>query len=139
MPAVKVRTIRGFKLEGLDDEGHRVALDLPKDLGGEGDGFTPMQLLLIALAGCTALDVISIMEKQRQNLSALEVCAEGDRVDEHPRYYKEIRLRYVLKGKALSEDAVKRAIHLSEEKYCSVMANLRGVSRITTSYVIQEN
>jgi len=138
MPAVKVRMIKDFRLEGLDEEGHSVLMDLPKDSGGEGAGFTPMQLLLVALAGCTALDVISIMRKQRQNLSSLEVFAEGDRAEEHPRYYEEIRLRYVLKGRALSEDAVKRAIKLSEEKYCSVGANLKGVSKITTTYTIEQ-
>ncbi|MEM3386194.1 MAG: OsmC family protein [Nitrososphaerales archaeon] len=136
MPTIKVKMIEGFKLEGLDEEGHSVAMDLPKDLGGEGAGFTPMKLLLVALAGCTALDIINILKKQRQNLSLLEVHADGDRAEEPPKYYTQIRLKYILKGDALSEDAVKRAIRLSEEKYCSVMANLRGVSKITTSYEI---
>ncbi|MFN3621975.1 MAG: OsmC family protein [Nitrososphaerales archaeon] len=137
MPAIKVRMIEGFKLEGLDDKGHSITMDLPKDLGGEGAGFTPMELLLITLAGCTTLDIINILRKQRQNLSSLEVYAEGDRAEEPPRYYTQIRLKYILKGNALSEDAVKRAICLSEEKYCSVMANLRGMSKITTSYEIK--
>jgi putative redox protein len=138
MSAVRVRMVAGFKLEGLDEEGHSVLMDLPKESGGEGVGFTPIQLLLVSLAGCTALDIINIMRKQRQNLSSLEVLAEGDRAEEPPKYYKEIRLKYILKGKALREDAAKRAIQLSEEKYCSVGANLKGRSKITTSYVIEQ-
>ncbi len=138
MPAIRVEMIEGFRLKGVDGEGHSVVMDLPKDLGGEGAGFTPMKLLLIALAGCTAIDIINILRRQRQNLSSLEVYAEGDRADEHPRYYTEIRLKYLLKGNALSEEAVKRAIRLSEERYCSVMANLRGASKITTGYEVKE-
>lgn len=78
------------------------------------------------------------MRKQRQNLASLEVFAEGDRAEEHPKYYKEIRLKYVLRGRGLREGAVKRAIHLSEERYCSVGANLKGVSKITITYLIQQ-
>ncbi len=136
---VKVVSLAGLRLEGLDEEGHSVIMDAPKASGGEGSGFTPMNLLLIALGGCTTIDVISIMKKQRQDLAKVEVHVDGVRADEHPRYYKEIRLRYVLKGKAISEEASKKAISLSLERYCSAVANLRGVSKITSSYEIQED
>jgi putative redox protein len=111
-------------------------LDSTKTGGGEGSGFTPLQLLLAALGACTGIDIVDILRKQRQQVDAVEIFVSGSRVKEPPRVYNEIHVEYRLKGKDLSEKAVKRAIQLSEEKYCSVGAMLRAKAQVSSNYVI---
>ncbi|MBN1314884.1 MAG: OsmC family protein [Anaerolineales bacterium] len=112
-------------------------MDSPLAEGGP-KGPSPMQLLLQALAGCTAMDVISILQKKRQDVTALKVNVVGDRVDEHPRYYHDIELEFVVRGRNIDPAAVERAIELSETKYCSATANLSGKSKIATRFRIDE-
>ena len=95
-----------------------------------------MELVLIALAGCTAMDVVDVLRKKRQPLVGLDVHVEAMRADEHPRVYTQIELVYHLRGKDLSKDAVARAIELSESKYCSVGAMLGKTAKIKTRYEI---
>jgi putative redox protein len=97
---------------------------------------TPMELLLMALAGCTGMDVISVLEKKRQPASSLEIRVRGTRADEHPRVYTDIEVEFVLRGDHLTEEAVARAIELSETKYCSVGGMLQKAVRIRTSFRI---
>jgi putative redox protein len=97
-----------------------------------------MQLLLMGLAGCTAMDVISILQKKRQQVTGMEVNVVGDRVDEHPRYYRDIELEFVVRGHKVDPKAVARAIELSETKYCSASENLRGRSKIVTRFRIED-
>ncbi len=102
---------------------------------GDG-GVSPMQLLLLSAAGCTSYDVVMILKKMRQPIEGLEVEVSGERSDEHPRVYTEIHLHYRLFGN-LDKKKVERAIELSQEKYCSVAAQLRkGGTEITYSYEI---
>jgi len=100
---------------------------------------TPMELLLIGLGGCTAVDVISILKKKRERVTGYRVEVLGTRRDEHPRAFTRMELRHVLRGRGLSEAAVARAIELSETKYCSVAATLRpGVEIVTTYEIVEE-
>jgi putative redox protein len=95
-----------------------------------------MELILLGLGGCTGMDVVSILGKQRQSVEGFEINIDADRTDEHPKRYTEIRLEYVIYGD-VDEKAVARAIELSETKYCSVMAMLGESAKIETTYRIE--
>jgi putative redox protein len=97
-----------------------------------------MELLLIGMAGCTAHDVVSILEKKRQAVTGVEVSATAERADQVPRVYTEIAVEYVIRGRGIKPKAVADAIQLSEEKYCSASIMLGQTARITTSYRIEE-
>src|SRR3954452_24751020 len=99
----------------------------------------PMELLLIALGGCTGADVISILEKKRQRVTAYEIEVRGARRDEHPRIYTHIEVIHRVRGDAVDERAVARAIELSETKYCSVSAMLAATAKITARYEISSD
>jgi putative redox protein len=99
-------------------------------------GLSPMELLLAAVAGCTGSDVADILRKKKQSLDALKVRVRGKRADTYPRVYEEIEVFYILWGTGINESAVEQAIQLSEEKYCSVSAMIRGVAKMRSSYRI---
>jgi len=108
---------------------------------GSQDGepaLRPMQLLLTGLAGCTAMDIVSILKKKRLELDKFQVEVRGKRAEEHPRVFTEIEVKYLLWGNRLDDRSVEQAIQLSEEKYCSAQAMLGAVARITSSYQIFE-
>ncbi|HUO42365.1 MAG TPA: OsmC family protein [Methylomirabilota bacterium] len=100
--------------------------------------FTPMELFLVSLAGCTAMDVQWILERQRQKVERFEVTANGTRRDEDPRSYESINLEYVISGENVRKDAVERAIRLSREKYCSVMSMVKDSVKLNITYRISE-
>ncbi len=127
----------GIAFEGINEAGHRVFMDSPIAEGGP-QGPSPMQLLLMSLAGCTAMDVISILQKKRQAVTSFEVNVVGDRASDHPKYYEDIDLEFVVRGRNVNPQAVERAIELSETRYCSATANLRGKSNIFTRYRVEE-
>jgi putative redox protein len=118
--------------------GQRVVVDVPPDEGGENTGPTPMELLLMSQAGCTGMDVISILRKQRQQVTGYEIRVHGIRADQHPKVYVDIEVEHVVTGHHIDPGALKRAIELSETKYCSVSRTLAGTAKITTSYRIIE-
>jgi putative redox protein len=99
---------------------------------------SPMEMLLISVAACTAADVISILLKKRQDVTAYDVEVTGDRVDEHPRKFTKFHVHHIVQGRSVSEKAVADAIELSDTKYCSVAATVRPTAEITTSYEIIE-
>ena len=136
--AVKVKWIDGMRFVANDDKGHSIVMDVSKEHGGEGSGFGPMQLLLVALGGCTGIDVVEILRKQRQKLEGLEIVVSGERVAEPPRVYDRVHVEYKVKGKDLKEKAVQRAIQLSQEKYCSVAATLRAKAKVSYHYSTQQ-
>src|SRR5437667_3235399 len=100
---------------------------------------TPMELLLIALGSCTGVDVISILKKQRQHVTDYRIEVSGERRSDYPRSYTRLNVKHIVRGRGLSEPAVARAIELSDTKYCSVAATLRGSAEIVTSYEIIED
>jgi putative redox protein len=119
-------------------DGFRMDLDAEESVGGVGAGPQPHRLLLEALAGCTAMDVISILRKKRQQVSGLSVGVQGSRADQHPRVYTRIEVLYRVRGQNVDPQAVARAIELSATRYCPVMAMLGKVAEVRTHYEIEE-
>ncbi len=133
---VKVKWIDGMRFVAADSVGHSIVLDSTKTAGGEGSGFSPLQLLLVGLGACTGMDTVDVLRKERQQINDVEVIVTGQRVKEPPRVYREIHVEYRIEGKGVSEKAVQRAIQLSEEKYCSVEAMLKAKAKVSSSYII---
>ncbi|MBC7266548.1 MAG: OsmC family protein [Coriobacteriia bacterium] len=139
MDTVLVRWAAGRQFVGWDAEGHTVVMDAKAAHGGESAGMRPLQVFLCGLAGCTGMDVVSILEKKRQDVRGLEIVVEGtQREDEHPKIYVDIHLHYRVTGYGVSAAAVERAIELSEEKYCSVGGMLGPQVAVRTSYEVLE-
>ena len=124
---------QGLLFEGVAAHGR---VDMASGLDAPGQGATPMELLAVALAGCTGMDVISILQKMRQPLEGLRVEVHGEKADEHPKRFVSLEVVYYLKG-VLDERKVQRAIELSETKYCSVEATLRPAVSISSRYVLE--
>jgi len=114
---------------GKNTTGRQIIMGAPK-------GFSPMELLLISLAGCTGMDVASILEKKRQPIQAFKVIVRGLRREDYPKIYTELEVEYKLYGTALDARDVEQAISLSQEKYCSVSAMLGKAAILRTSFVI---
>lgn len=139
MDVARVRWAGNRQFVGTDEAGHSVVMDAKPEYKGEGSGIRPVELVLQGLAGCTGMDVISILEKKRQDVRGLEIIVNGtQRVDEYPKIYTEITVEYVVTGFGVDPAAVARAVQLSEEKYCSVGGMLRDEVRVTTSYRVVE-
>ena len=132
MGIATVRWISGKKFIGTDSTNHSVVLSTPD----EGVGMKPSELLLVALASCTAVDVVEILQKKRIELSSLEISATGEQQTDPPWTFRKIHLLYRVSGKGLTEEAAELAVRLSEEKYCSVAATIRATAEITTEIVI---
>lgn len=120
---------------GITPSGHAQVLETDST---RASAATPMELLLVALGGCTAVDVISILKKKREQVTDYRVEVRGLRRDEHPRAFTRIEVRHLVRGRGISEKAVASAIELSETKYCSVAATLRPGVELVTSYEIIE-
>lgn len=120
------------------DTGFSLTLDASPSVGGQGMGFRPLELMLISLAGCTAMDVISILKKKRQDVTGFEVRVEGDQADDYPHVYTDIRVTYIVRGRNIEPTAVERSIELSETRYCPAHAMLRQAANITSIYKIIE-
>ncbi|MBX7055085.1 MAG: OsmC family protein [Pyrinomonadaceae bacterium] len=120
---------------GTSPSGHAQAIDTKGDRHAAP---TPMEMLLISVAACTAADVISILQKKRQDVTDYNVEITGTRADDHPRKYTAFHVNHIVRGRSVSSDAVERAIELSDTKYCSVAATVRPTAEITTSYEIIE-
>ena len=118
--------------------GFRIDTDADESFGGAGCGPQPLRLLLLGVAGCTAMDVISILRKKRQRVGGLEVEARGKRADGHPRVYREIELVYRVRGEGVDPGAVERAIELSETRYCPAIAMIGQAASIESRYEIEE-
>jgi putative redox protein len=134
MSQVQLTWVKGGQFVGVDSTKHSVVLST----GSDGTGVKPSDMLMIALASCSAVDVVNILQKKRQVLTGLDVTVEGQQDPDPPWAFRAIHLKYVLRGKGLSEKAIQQAIELSEEKYCSVAATLRCVAEITHSFEMIE-
>ena len=129
----RVTWVEDRRFVGHASSGHAVVVDASADKLGPG----PMELVLIGLAGCTAYDVVQILEKKRQAVTGLEVKASAERAADPPRVYTEIRIEYVIRGHDVSPKAVEDAIRLSTETYCSASKMLEKTAQITTEYRIE--
>ncbi len=137
----------GIKLEYLQDlqfkaysdngNGYSVLLDTSKEAGGNDEGIKPTDLILAGLAGCSSMDIVSILKKKRQNIISYSANVSGERAETHPRVFTKMVITYEIKGENIDEQAVKRAIELSKDKYCSVWAMLKNAVDIEWSYKIE--
>ncbi|MGC8958869.1 MAG: OsmC family protein [Chloroflexia bacterium] len=126
----------GLQFEARTPSGHAFRLDSAHQ--GMGAGPSPMELVLVALGGCTGMDVISILQKQRQPVTGLEVVVQAERADEHPKVYTGYEVTYIVHGKGIDPKAVERAVNLSAEKYCSVGLMLEKAAPIRRSIRLVE-
>ena len=133
-----ITLVSGLHFTGGTASGHMLDLDATVENGGENAGFQPLELVLVSLGGCTAMDVISILRKMKQEVTAYEIRVTGERAETHPRVYTSVNVEHVFRGRGLNEEAVQRAINLSNDKYCSAMAMLKQAVPIATSYRIIE-
>jgi len=132
----KVNWQEGMSFAGTADSGFSIQMDAKKEVGGEGKGFIPMELMVLSLAGCTAMDVISILKKKRQDVTDFEVRVDADRAEEHPKVFTHATIYYIVTGQAVDEAAVLRAIQLTAERYCPAQAMLGQVFPIDLRYQI---
>jgi putative redox protein len=123
---------------GAGWSGTGVLMDAARDFGGDERGARPFELLLVSLAGCTGMDVVSLLRKMRVGFTELELEIEAEKSEEHPHVFTEINLVYIVTGRDIDEDKVKRAIELSQDKYCSVSAMLRKACPVNWTYRIAE-
>ena len=134
MATTTVKWISGKQFIGIDSTKHSVVLSTPD----EGVGIKPSELLLLAVASCTAVDVVEILTKKRMPLDHLEIQCTGEQDQDPPWTFRKIHLRYIVGGKGLTGKDVAQAIQLSEEKYCSVAATVRATAEIVTEFEILE-
>lgn len=123
---------------GTADTGFKVTLGAKPEVGGDNDGFRPIELIAVGLAGCTAMDVISILQKKRQDVTDFEVHVHAERAEEHPKVFTHIDIKYLVVGHDIEASAVERAIELSITKYCPSHAMLRKAVDIDHTYEIKE-
>jgi len=129
--SVTTKWLGNMAFEG-DIEGHKIVMDAGPLAGGENRGPRPKPFMLLALGGCTAMDVISILKKMRVEVDSFNVKVEGDLTEEHPKHFFKMNVIYEFTGKDLPMDKLQKAIELSEEKYCGVSAVYRKALEITS-------
>jgi len=135
----KVTWKSGMSFSATADSGFKVDLGTDTAVGGNDDGFRPLELMAISLAGCTAMDVISILAKKRQEVSGFEVSVHVQRAAEHPKVFTSARITYVIRGAQISESAVQRAIELSAAHYCPAQTMLAKAFPMELKYEIYES
>ncbi|MDA8216251.1 MAG: OsmC family protein [Dehalococcoidales bacterium] len=118
--------------------GHSVIIDGPVEAGGENAGFRPMELMLVALGGCMAYDMLMILTRMREDITGYELKANGERADDPPTVYTSVKLEHTITGHDVSEANVKRALSLAENKYCSASAMFSKTAKLTNSFRIVE-
>jgi putative redox protein len=129
---------KAMRFRARTNSGTELLLDASPAVGGEGAGPTPMELVLVALAGCTGMDVISILRKMRQDVTGYEVQVQAERADEHPRVYTAITVEHIVRGRDLNEANVARAVELSATRYCPVSAMLGASAQVTHAYRVED-
>jgi putative redox protein len=134
----KIKWMQDVSFKGSSDSGHEVILDGPKELGGKDLGMRPMEMMLIGMGGCTSFDVVTILKRSRQQITGCIAEIEAIRADEIPKVFTSIHIHFLIKGIDLQEKAIKRAIELSANKYCSASIMLGKSVKITHDFVISE-
>jgi len=135
MNTATIKWVDGYQFVGKADSGHAVVMDAGSDIGGADSGVRPGELPLIGLGGCTGVDVILILSKMREPIDTFEIQVRGERVDEDPSIFKEIWVKYIIRGD-IREKAVQRAVRLSADKYCSVGAIMKASATMHYEYEI---
>ena len=135
---ISVKWIDGMLMVGKSDSGHAIVMDGPPEIGGENLGVRPMEMLLLGMAGCTMIDVVSTLEKMRENLSDCQIKVSADRGEDYPKVFTNIHVHFILRGKKLNPSKVEKAIKLSAEKYCSASIMFGKTAVITHDFEIIE-
>jgi len=134
----RVKWIDGMAFMGESGTGHAVVMDGAPENGGRNLGPRPMEMLLLGLGGCTAFDVVMILQKGRQPIEDCQVEIEAERAEDHPKVFTKVHMRYLVNGRGLSADAVHRAVELSVDKYCSATHVINKTAAMTHEVVIEE-
>jgi len=124
--SINVQWLEGMSFEAEID-GFKIAIDADPEFGGKSKGPKPKPLMMVALAGCTGMDIVSLLNKMRVDYESLNVIIEGDLTEEHPKHFTRMKVIYELKGKNINIKKVQKAIDLSKEKYCGVSYSYKGV------------
>ena len=136
--SAKVSWVDGALFVAEAGSGHTFTMDGSPDVGGRNLGARPMEVMLIGMGGCTAIDVVSMLKKQRQDIVGVEVSLVGERATEHPMVYTDVKLVYTVRGRKLNKALVERAVSLSDEKYCSATAMFKKSAKVTHEVVLVE-
>lgn len=139
MTEARVKMVEGLQFVGDAGSGHSIVMDTIPKYGGLDSAVRPMELLLLGLGGCTGMDTAYVLRKKKQALTGLEIKLKGETAETEPNRYTAIELQYVVTGRGLSEEAVRKAIELSMKKYCSVKATLEHSAEITWTFSIVED
>ena len=135
---LSVNWVDGMLMVGKSHSGHSITMDGPTEIGGENLGVRPMEMLLLGVAGCTMIDVVTTLQKMRQDLSHCETRISAERANEHPKVFTDIHIQFIVKGKDLDSKKVDKAITLSAEKYCSASIMLGKTAKITHDFEVLE-
>ena len=135
---ISVNWVDGLLMVGKSDSGHTITMDGPPESGGENLGVRPMEMLLLGVAGCTMIDVVTTLKKMRQDLTHCETKISAERANDHPRVFTDIHIQFIVRGKDLDSKKVDKAITLSAEKYCSASIMLGETATITHDFEIIE-
>ena len=135
---ISVNWVDGMLMVGKSHSGHSITMDGPPEIGGENLGVRPMEMLLLGVAGCTMIDVVTTLKKMRQDLTNCETKLSAERADEHPKVFTDIHIKFIVKGQDLDPKKVEKAITLSAEKYCSASIMLGKTASITHDFEIVE-
>ena len=135
---ISVNWVDGMLMVGKSHSGHSITMDGPHEIGGENLGVRPMEMLLLGVAGCTMIDVVSTLKKMRQDLTQCETKVNAERANDHPKVFTDIHIQFILKGKDLDQNKIEKAITLSAEKYCSASIMLGKTASITHDFEIVE-
>ena len=128
-----------MKFESDNPSGHTLIIDAGKGSGGEGAGLRPKALMLSALAGCSGLDVISILNKMKVDLDDYKMVIHGILSEEHPKYYHKVNVEYHFYGSSLNENKIRKAVKLSDDKYCGVMEMFKKFAKINIDIIFHNN
>ena len=128
---------QGNMLFDANVSGHHVMMDAVSEAGGENRGARPKQLMLAALAGCSGMDVVSILKKMRVELAGLDIRVEADGTDEHPKHYTRMNVIYTFTGHNLEYDKLKKAVELSQERYCGVSYVYKKAMEVSYEIVVK--
>lgn len=129
---------RGNMLFNVTVNGHDITLDSSAEFGGNNEGPRPKSLLLASLAGCTGMDVVSLLKKMRVEFEDFRVVVEGNVTEEHPKHFDKMHIKYIIRGKDIPADKVNKAIELSQEKYCGVSYTFKQSLELTHELIIEE-
>ena len=132
----EIKWIDGLRFVGTGYTNHAVVIDGPSDSGGNDSALRPGEMVLMALAACTGIDVVSLLKKMRVQFDSFEIGITAETAEEHPKYFKKINVEYRVRGQGIPEAKLQRAIDLSRETYCSVSAQLRPGAELNYSYKI---